>query len=233
MAFKIALSAGHGKNTLGKRCLKSLDPNETREWVLNDRIADRIEALLKDYDGYHLTRVDDTTGVNDVPLSTRVNLANQVKADFYLSIHHNAGVNGGAGGGVMAFVYNGNVSDATLEWQRALYDMIVDATGLKGNRSEPLARSNLYECRKTNMPAVLLELGFMDSSTDVPIILSEEFANKCAVAIVKVLVARGGLTKKANNAIYKVQVGAYSNRSNAERMKEMLEADGYNAYITT
>ena len=49
MAFKIALSAGHGKNTAGKRCKKSLDPNETREWVLNNRIADKVENLLKSY----------------------------------------------------------------------------------------------------------------------------------------------------------------------------------------
>ena len=48
MAFKLALSAGHGMYTAGKRCLKSIDPNETREWWLNDRIADRIEVLFKE-----------------------------------------------------------------------------------------------------------------------------------------------------------------------------------------
>jgi peptidoglycan hydrolase-like protein with peptidoglycan-binding domain len=46
------------------------------------------------------------------------------------------------------------------------------------------------------MPTVLLELGFMDSSTDVPVILSEDYANKCAQAIVKVLVERGNLSRK-------------------------------------
>ena len=30
--FKLALNAGHGLYTEGKRCLKSLDPKETREW---------------------------------------------------------------------------------------------------------------------------------------------------------------------------------------------------------
>jgi hypothetical protein len=47
------------------------------------------------------------------------------------------------------------------------------------------------------MPAVLLELGFMDSKTDVPVILSEKYAYQCAAAIVKVLVKRGKLEKKA------------------------------------
>ena len=45
--LKIALTAGHYLETAGKRCLKSLDKNETREWVLNDRICDKIEAKLK------------------------------------------------------------------------------------------------------------------------------------------------------------------------------------------
>ena len=36
---KIAIDAGHGLYTEGKRCLKSLDPNETREWQLNERVA--------------------------------------------------------------------------------------------------------------------------------------------------------------------------------------------------
>ena len=93
--FKIALTAGHYKGTPGKRCMKSLDPNETREWVLNDRICDKIEQKLKAYDGYQLLRTDDTTGATDVSLSNRTKKANSFGADFYLSIHHNAGINGG------------------------------------------------------------------------------------------------------------------------------------------
>ena len=54
--FKIVLDAGHGRNTPGKRCLKSLDPAETREWVLNARICDKVEQLLADSVSYtHLT----------------------------------------------------------------------------------------------------------------------------------------------------------------------------------
>ena len=46
--FKLVLGAGHDINTAGKRCLKSLDPSETREWWLNDRVCDYIERYLKD-----------------------------------------------------------------------------------------------------------------------------------------------------------------------------------------
>jgi hypothetical protein len=45
--FKLALTAGHYMGTAGKRCIKSLDKNETREWWLNNRIADMIEKSLE------------------------------------------------------------------------------------------------------------------------------------------------------------------------------------------
>ena len=44
----IYIDAGHGRHTAGKRCLKRIDPEETREWVLNSRVADKLQALLKD-----------------------------------------------------------------------------------------------------------------------------------------------------------------------------------------
>lgn len=236
MAFKIALTAGHYLGTPGKRCLKKLDPNETREWTLNDRIADKVEKLLKGYTGWELIRTDDTTGKKDIGLTARTNAANNFKADFYLSIHHNAGVNGGKGGGIVAFVYT-KASAESAAWQKDLYNALIDATGLKGNRSNPMPKKNLHEVRETKMPAVLLELGFMDSATDVPVILSEEYADKCAAAIVSVLVKRGGLKAKAaeqpSGKVYRVQVGAFSNKPNAEKLAKALKNDGYDAVITT
>lgn len=232
--FKIALTAGHYKYTAGKRCLKSLDPKETREWVLNDRIADKVEKLLAaNYTGYELIRTDDTTGEKGIGLSARTTAANNFKADFYLSIHHNAGINGGKGGGIVAYIYT-SASKESAEWQKALYNALIDATGLKGNRSTPLAKANLHECRETNMPAVLLELGFMDSQTDVPVILTEAYANKCAEAIVKVIAERGHLEKKpaAPGKTYRIQVGAFSNRNYAEALLQKVKAAGFSdAYI--
>lgn len=193
--FKLALGAGHRLDTPGKRCLKALDPNETREWVLNDRICDKAEVLLSGYDGVEVLRVDDTEGQDAIGLTQRVKAANEWGADFFLSIHHNSGVNGGAGGGIVAYVGPG-VDQATKDWQKELYTALIDRTGLKGNRATPLATGDLYVLNATRMPAVLLELGFMDSSTDVPVILSEEYADRCAAAIVEVVAERGKLTKK-------------------------------------
>lgn len=52
--FKIAIDAGHYLGTSGKRVLESLDPKEIREWVLNDRVASKVESLLEGYTGYAL-----------------------------------------------------------------------------------------------------------------------------------------------------------------------------------
>ena len=194
--FKIALTAGHYKYTPGKRCMKSLDPKETREWVLNDRIADKIEKLLKDYTGYELLRTDDTTGEKEVELTARTTKANTWGADFYLSIHHNAGANGTTAGGITAYVRKSPLSES-VAWQKELYNALIKETGLKGNRVTPLYGENLHEVYAPKMPSVLLELGFMDSKTDVPIILTEKFADQCAKAIVSVIVKRAGLKKVA------------------------------------
>ena len=193
--FKLALNAGHGKNTLGKRCMKKLDPKQTREWALNSRICEKIEEKLKAYSGYEVIRLDDTTGKNDIALKKRTDTANKFGADFYLSIHHNAGVNGGTGGGVETYVYTKATKD-TLDWQEALYKALIERTGLKGNRADGTRTKNLHECRESNMPCVLIECGFMDSKTDVPIILTDKFAEQVAEACVEVIAAKAKLKKK-------------------------------------
>jgi len=233
--FKIALGAGHGIGTAGKRCMKALDPNETREWWLNDRICDYIESYLKDYEGYSLLRLDDSDdGKEDVPLATRTKKANAWGADFYLSVHHNAGINGGSGGGIVVYTHPQSSKESVL-WRDALYEALIAKTGLKGNRGAPKATSDLYVLRNSKMPAVLLELGFMDSKTDVPIILTEKYAQNAAKAVLEVLVQRGKLTKKVSPApetFYKVQLGAFSKLENAEALAEELSKKGYKVYIT-
>jgi N-acetylmuramoyl-L-alanine amidase len=211
--FKIALGAGHGAKAAGKRCMKALDANETPEWVLNDRICDRIEVLLKSYTGYELLRLDDSDdGKDDIALAERVTAANQWGADFYLSIHHNAGINGGTGGGIVALSHPRSGKEA-VEWRDELYEELIEHTGLKGNRATPKATSDLYVLRNTKAPAVLLELGFMDSKTDVPVILTEEYADACARAIVDVIVRRGGL--KAKDGPDSWAVSAWARATNA------------------
>ena len=191
----IALDAGHYNNTPGKRCLKSIDPKETRERFLNARMAEHVEELLKAYD-CEVMRCDDRTGKTDPSLSERAARANRAGAAAFISIHHNAGINGGKGGGICVYAAE-NASKTSLTLQRAVYDETVKRTGLKGNRATPLPVANFTVIYKANMPAVLGEFGFMDSKTDVPIILTDDFSVKCAQGIVAALVKTFGIKKKS------------------------------------
>lgn len=189
----IVLDAGHGMKTAGKRCLRSLDPRETREWWLNDRIMDRVEARLALYD-CKVLRVDDTTGAKDISLSARVKAANGAGADYYLSMHHNAGLNGRSGGGTVVY-YARNKQEQKAQAQR-LYEDIVGRTGLRGNRSQKVIAKGFYVIKNTRMPALLVENGFMDSPTDVPIILSELHANQTVDGVVSFVARELKLKKK-------------------------------------
>lgn len=188
----ISLSAGHGLYTAGKRCMKAIDPNETREWYLNDRIIDKVEAKLKAYN-CTVVRVNDTNGTTDTALATRAKTSDNANADVYLSMHHNAGLSGRSGGGTVVLYYSSN-ADRPKQAQK-LYNAIVAQTGLIGNRSSEVVKQNVYECRVPKAPAFLVENGFMDSWTDVPIILSEDHAEKTAVGVVNFLVDLLSLTK--------------------------------------
>lgn len=196
--LRLALTAGHYLYTSGKRCLKSIDPNETREWVLNDRICDLVELKLAEYDGIQICRLDDTTGQTGISLEERKKLAEKFGADIYISVHHNAGINGGTGGGTVVYHYNTTFNKSQA---KRIYDAVIEQTGLKGNRSTPVANgSNLYECYAPTMASYIIENGFMDSQTDTPIILTQDHAEKTANGIVNFLVCEYGLTKKAPEA---------------------------------
>lgn len=200
MAKIICLDAGHGINTAGKRCLKSLDKNETREWFLNDRIADLVETeLVRDYD-CKVVRADDTTGVKDISLANRVKTANNAKADIYISIHHNAGANGTTAGGTTVYSYKNDTDKARAV---RLYNYLIAQTNLVGDRKSPTSVGNFYVINKTKMPALLCEMAFMDSAVDVPILLTDDFAKKSAKSIINFLVAELKLEKKKVEAVVK------------------------------
>ncbi len=195
--FKLALDAGHGLYTAGKRCLKSIDSAETREWVLNSRICNMLEEELKGYDGIEVMRMDDVTGATDVSTIERCRKANEWGADFYLSTHHNAGIGGGGGGGLIVFRYNKlSANGETGNWQKRFYEQLIAAGVPKGDRSTPLGTAGFDVLAKTKMKAVLVECGFMDSTTDTPLILTEEFARKVVKGYIAALVKLAGITKK-------------------------------------
>ena len=137
-------------------------------------------------------------GGRTTTLAERVALANAIDADLYLSNHHNAGMNGKSGGGCVAYCSKGSTKSPA--WRDALYDGVIAAGGLKGDRREPKARADWYVCRNTNMPAVLMEYGFMDSPDDVPVILTEDHAKRCGYATVDAIAKKAGLKVRQSTA---------------------------------
>lgn len=228
--FKIAYGAGHNLQTPGRRIPKTLDPGETKEWVLNDRVARYFAEAALEYDGVQLLRVDDPNGKRAVDLSARSITANNWDADFCLAIHHNGGINLGTGGGIVAYSYPGSTKGAV--YRDAIYDACIAAGGLKGNRSSPKLTENFQVLRQTNAPAVLMEYGFMDSASDAPVILSEDYAKLVAYATMEGIAKVAGLTKRETPAQTQVNLTLNILRkgSQGEQVKalqRLLYAMGY------
>jgi N-acetylmuramoyl-L-alanine amidase len=230
MGFKIAYGAGHYRETAGRRIPATLDPKQTREWELNDRVARYFAEAAGQYEGVELLRVDDPAGIKRILVEDRCKAANDWGADFCLSIHHNA-FRGTPwdGGGVTAFSCPGSVKGR--EYRDAIYDAVIAAGNLRGNRATPKQEKAYIALKQTKAPAVLVEYGFMDSKVDAPIILTEEYAKVVGYATMEAIAQVAGLVKKPQ--LYRVQVGAFKTYEYAKDMQGRLLAAGFPGYITT
>jgi N-acetylmuramoyl-L-alanine amidase len=195
LAFKIAIDAGHGLKTPGKRIPKALDASQTREWTLNDRVARYIAEAAKQYEDVETLRVDDVTGKKDVSLSARCKASNNWGADMYISCHHNAGIKLGTGGGIVAFCLK--LGTKAAEYRDEIYKACIADGGLKGNRSNPTPETGYYVLKNTKAPAVLMEYGFMDSQTDVPFIMQDKYSKLVGYATMEGIAKVAGLKKKS------------------------------------
>lgn len=230
--FKVAYCAGHFLSTPGKRVPKKLDPNQTREWVLNDRVARYFNERMLQYEDVETMRTDDSTGKQEIKIKNRTAAANKWGADIYLDIHHNAGIYCGTGGGVVAYSYHG--SKKGKEYRDTVYYAVINAGKLKGNRSKPLCEKAYDSLKLSHAPAILIEYGFMDSRTDYPIISTEEYAKAVGYATAEAIAAVAGLRKKPEvraKTLYRVQVGSFSKKENAEKMQIALKNDGFDSII--
>lgn len=156
---KIALDAGHGINTPGKR-----SPADEREWSFNNKVLLAAIERLNMYYNVQILRLDDPTGRTDIPLRTRTNKANSWNADVLVSIHHNAlAGRWHSGGGVETFTQPGS-SRASEQIADIINPRIVSAMGLRNRGTKKM---NLHMTRESKMPAILTEGGFMDSTVDI------------------------------------------------------------------
>jgi N-acetylmuramoyl-L-alanine amidase len=178
----VAIDAGHGPNTAGKRC-----PDDSmREFHFNSVVARYVAEELKGYTtaagGKVSTKyIHDDSGTIDVPLSTRVARANAAKANVYVSIHANAfGSGWNDANGIETFV--ATVASATsVKLAAAVQKALIKSTGL---RDRSVKRADFTVIAKTTMPAILVEAGFMTNREEAALLKTDAYRRKVAAAIV-------------------------------------------------
>lgn len=219
---KVFLSAGHGGSDPGAV------GNSLKEKTINLNALLACKAELERHGVKVVT--SRTTDAND-PVQEEVREANASKADVAVSFHANAG----GGDGFEAFYYSTSAKGKKLA---QLCEKHVKALGQNSRGCK--VGDKLMFVRSTNMPAVLVESFFVDNAKDKAIgdTLAEQQA--FGVAYAKAILEYLGITYKAKAAaspaassgkLYRVQVGAYKDKANAEKLAAELKAKGYEAVI--
>lgn len=157
MAIKIYIDQGHNPENPNA----GAEGNGLREQDITYRVGEELAALLRTNSAFEvrLSRPTPTSSLgtsNTASLRARVEDANAWGADYFISIHTNASSSPSANG-TEAFAY-ARPSPAFSLGEDILRG-ISAATGLR-NRGMQI-RPGLYVLRKTAMPAILVELGFI------------------------------------------------------------------------
>ena len=147
--------------------------------------------------------------------------ANAWGADMFVSNHFNAG----GGDGWEGLVY---AKDNIPLGQ--IFEKHVKAAG-QNSRGVKLC-PDLAVLRLTTMPAVLNEGAFVDNLKDIQD-WNDDAELKCLGIAYAEAAAEYLRLEKKTDKLYRVQVGAYRNRSNAEALAQKLKNAGFDAYITT
>ncbi|MDI3327556.1 MAG: N-acetylmuramoyl-L-alanine amidase [Alicyclobacillaceae bacterium] len=181
------------------------------------------------------TRADDRF----VGLSERARTANQAGASFFLSVH----VNAGGGEGYEDYVYPGLENTQTSRIRDVLHDHVAHYLQKLGVADRGKKEADLAVLRETVMDAVLLEVLFIDNAKDRSLLVSPEFQDQFAAAAVAGLADALHLVPKENQPApppgpapspamwYRVQVGAFRDKSRADALAAELRQKGYPAIV--
>jgi len=220
---KIAIDAGHGLYTAGKRCAKELNEKETREWIINNAVAKKVVDLLKNYD-CEVIRTDDIMGITDVSLESRCKKANDFGADVFISIHHNSTSNTTDNATGVEVYCCKNPPKNTIDFRNTIYNEVIKQNNNKGNRADGTREENFYVLKHTKMSAVLVENGFMNNKKDVDLILSDDYQSKTSEGIVNALVKFLNLknkdtVKQTSNSTINISLNLLKNNVQSNQVK--------------
>lgn len=234
--MRINVHAGH--NPAGKVACGAVGLiNESTE---NRRVKDEVISQLRHlgHTVYDCT-VDNGTGQKDV-LKKIVEKCNAHTVDLDVSIHFNAGSADQKGNGKTTGteVYSYDTSGIARDTARRVCECI-SGLGFR-NRGVKISKT-LYVLKHTKAPAMLIECCFVDDQDDVQLYDYQSMASSIVCGITGQRVQEPEETDQAEegeesstgdkNFLYRVQVGAYNVKSNAESMRKKLLSDGYDAII--
>lgn len=238
MAEKIVIDAGHGGANPGAVYQGRRESDDAL------KIAMAVGRILEE-NGYDVifTRTTDTTQ----SVGQKAAIANEENADLFVSIHRNAGEYPGQYSGVQTLIYD----DSGIKKEMA--EQIDANLAALGFRNAGISiRPNLVVLNSTEMPALLVEVGFIDNESDNALLDSrfQAVVQGIADGIMDTLnknnqsAAAGGnsapVMRPADvmsddgcgcETYYRVQVGAFSKRENAEQLLQKLLADGLPAFL--
>lgn len=215
MAYSIMLDAGHGGIEPGAVYQGRQEKDDTLRLTL--AIGDILQNNGVDVE---YTR---TTDVYETPFQKAME-ANEAEVDFFVSIHRNSFPVPNQAMGVESLVYD--LSGIKYIMAQNINDQL-EAVGFVNLGVK--ARPNLVVLKRTNMPAVLVEVGFINSETDNQI-FDDNFED-IAQAIARGILDTLNSLQKPEEKIYRIQVGLYRNQTNAQRTLNVLLALDFPAYI--
>lgn len=223
--MKIYIDAGHGGSDSGAV------GNGIKEKDITLKIALKIRDLIRKYDGVE-TKMSRTTD-KTVSLQQRTDEANKWGADFFLSVH----INAGGGIGYEDFIYDklSNTSE-TAKIRDIIHSEIIKIVDFT-NRGKK--KANFHVLRETKMIAMLSENGFIDNKSDTDKLKSDSYLDKIAQGHVSGISKAYNLKKLVTpvkpeinkDVIYRVVTGSFSDRNNAEKRIKDLKSKGFESFI--
>jgi len=214
---KIMVDAGHGGYDNGASFNGRLEKDD------NLALALAVGSILANQ-GMDVvyTRTED---VYQSP-SEKARLANASGADYFISIHRNSSTTPNQYSGIQSLIYNeGGIKQEIAE------DINENLESLGFPDLGISIRPNLAVLRRTQMPAVLVEAGFINNDFDNQ--LFDERFDEIAKGIADGILDAVDELNTTENPVYRVQVGLFANYDNAVAQYNRMVGSGYPAEIVS
>ena len=172
----IVIDAGHGGWDPG------MVSGKVEEKDINLNIAKKLQVFLEQGDAtVIITRLDDSDLARNKSgdMQARRLIANTSHADIFISIHQNSYNNANVRG-FQVFYYN--ESDNSKKLATSIQNSLKEFT-YPENKLQSRANKNYFVLKQTEMPAVLVECGFLTNYTERKKLTSDEYQEKIAWGI--------------------------------------------------